>query len=181
MLLPIGLENFQELIQKKINFVDKTLFIQEVLDDIANKVILITRPRRFGKTLNLSMLRYFLAESVHGVSTQGLFDGLKIADCGQETMQHQGQYPVIFVSFKDIKHATFNAVSEKLLDLFVSLFDSHNYLLANPKVTDAQKRYINSVLYRKVTITQLENALKTLSEALYLHHGIKPWLLHRRI
>ena len=73
----------------------------------ATKVAVITRPRRFGKTLNLSMLHYFLAPEVNGQSTQGLFEGLKIAALGDEYMRHQGQYPVIFITFKDVKDHDF--------------------------------------------------------------------------
>src|SRR5689334_7740880 len=96
MLLPVGYDDFLELQQKKsLYFVDKSLFVTEVLDDEATKVMVITRPRRFGKTLALSMLRYFLANRVGGQATAGSFDALKIAGLGDRYMQHQGQYPVI--------------------------------------------------------------------------------------
>ncbi len=107
MQLPLGHENFKELIDYRLDFVDKTLFIKEVLDDRATKVAVITRPRRFGKTLNLSMLHYFLAAEAYGQSTQGLFDGLKIAALGNEYMQHQGRYPVIFITLKEVKDHVF--------------------------------------------------------------------------
>jgi Predicted AAA-ATPase len=101
MDLPIGYDIFPELIEFKLDFVDKSLFIKEVIDKSA-KATVITRPRRFGKTLNLSMLHHFLAAEAYGRSTKGLFDNLKIAKAGGEYMQHQGKYPVIFVTFKDI-------------------------------------------------------------------------------
>lgn len=91
MALPIGYDDFGKIRQKHLNFVDKSLFIQEVLDDIS-EVAVITRPRRFGKTLNLSMLHHFLAPQVNGQSTEGLFDDLKISELGEAYKQHQGKY-----------------------------------------------------------------------------------------
>src|SRR6202021_1029791 len=99
--LPIGYDDFGKIIEKKLYFVDKTLFIKEFIDDDA-EVILITRPRRFGKTLMMSVLQHFFAKTVHRKETAGLFDRFHIAkeaDC----MALQGQYPVISLSFKDIK------------------------------------------------------------------------------
>ncbi len=74
MRLPLGYDNFKDIIDKKLDFVDKTLFIKEILDDDATQVAVITRPRRFGKTLNLSMLHHFLAEEVNSQSTKGLLN-----------------------------------------------------------------------------------------------------------
>jgi predicted AAA-ATPase len=102
MQLPIGYGDFDEIVRSKFDFVDKSLFIKEILDNAVTQVILITRPRRFGKTLNLSMLHCFLAAEVNRQSTQNLFNGLKIAEQGEQYWQHQGKYPVIFISFKDI-------------------------------------------------------------------------------
>src|ERR1700738_3014011 len=112
MQLPIGYDNFAEIIDKKLDFVDKTLFIRDILDEISTKVIVITRPRRFGKTLNLSMLQYFFAEEAYMRKTQGLFDNLKIAALGEEYMQHQGKYPVIFITLKDVRDRSFKHTVE---------------------------------------------------------------------
>src|SRR5262245_42765118 len=100
MLLPVGYDDFSEIIDTQhLYFVDKTLFIKEVLDDVATKIAVITRPRRFGKTINLSVLHYFLASEVHGRKTADLFDNLKITKCGDEYLKHQGKYPVVSVTF----------------------------------------------------------------------------------
>ncbi len=90
MRLPIGQDNCRELIAEKFDFVDKSLMIKDVIDDTA-KVILITRPRRFGKTLNLSMLHHFFAAEVAGKATKGLFDQLKIASANERYMAQQGK------------------------------------------------------------------------------------------
>src|SRR3954454_24101197 len=101
--IPIGTCNFLEIITKNYEFVDKSLLILDVIEEDC-KVLLITRPRRWGKTLNFSMLQHFLSPYVNECPTQGLFDQLLIAGVneGQYLKTHQGQYPVIFLSFKDI-------------------------------------------------------------------------------
>ncbi|MGK5094755.1 AAA family ATPase, partial [Deltaproteobacteria bacterium TL4] len=96
--LPIGLSDFKELIEKSYTYVDKSLLIQEVLE-CGDKVLLLPRPRRFGKTLNLSMLRYFF-EKTEPANT-ALFAGLAI-ERHPELMARQGQYPVIYLTFKDV-------------------------------------------------------------------------------
>jgi hypothetical protein len=106
--IQLGNSNFAKLMTSNGLFADKSLFVQEIIDD-ADKTILITRPRRWGKTLNLSMLQHFLAAEVYGQKTAGLFDTLTIAqiDNGEFVKQHQGKYPVIFISFKDVKALSF--------------------------------------------------------------------------
>ena len=104
-VIPVGCDNFRKLITVKSKsgykslFVDKTIFISEILDD-ASEVILITRPRRFGKTLNMSMLQHFLAAEVGGLSTKDLFNDLLISQ-DQASMAYQGKFPVIFITFKE--------------------------------------------------------------------------------
>lgn len=98
--LPIGLSDFKELIEENYYYVDKSLLIKEIIDS-GSKIILLPRPRRFGKTLNLSMLRYFFEKTRE--STAGLFQHLSIWRQGEEYTQKQGQYPVIYLTFKDVK------------------------------------------------------------------------------
>ena len=90
--MPIGVENFRELIEGNYYFVDKTLFIKEMLDS-RSKVTLFTRPRRFGKTLTMSMLKEFFDINT---ANSDIFDWLKISSAGKQYMQHEGKYPVIF-------------------------------------------------------------------------------------
>jgi hypothetical protein len=178
MQLPLGYENFKEIIDHQLDFVDKTLFIQEILDDKATKVAVITRPRRFGKTLNLSMLHHFLAAEAYGQSTQGLFDGLKIAALGEEYMQHQGRYPVIFISFKDIKdHGHFEKALEKLAFLMMKVYEEHEYLLSSSRLSPEQKELFRTILRQEASQSALENALERLTFYLFQHHEVKPWLL----
>ena len=108
--IAIGVEDFKEIIDKDGYFVDKTLMIKKLIESQA-KVTLFTRPRRFGKTLNQFMIRRFLEDertrSGERIDNGHLFDGLKIAECGEEILSHRQQYPVIFLSLKSAKQPNF--------------------------------------------------------------------------
>lgn len=168
--------DFGKILEGKFDFVDKSLLIPQVID--GPEVILLTRPRRFGKTLNMSMLRYFFAQEVFGLPTKGLFDQLKIAQVDSATIhQHQGKYPVIFLTFKDIKEASFKLAYEKISELIVSMYGEFLYLENSDFVLDYQKDFFKAILKKKASQAQLENSLKVLSECLFRHHGKKPIIL----
>ncbi|MBF0300708.1 MAG: AAA family ATPase [Oligoflexia bacterium] len=178
MKLGIGYSDFKKIIDQKFSFVDKSLFIKEFIDSISDEVSVITRPRRFGKTLNLSMLRYFFSTEVAGESTKGLFDNLKIANCGNDIngdsyISHQGQYPVIFITFKDIKEFSFSDVINKCNSLVQSLYREHQYLLNSNVLADNEKNIIQKYLNKQTDKTDIENSIKILSEFLYKHHQQK--------
>ncbi len=177
MLLPLGHDNFRKLIDYRLDFVDKSLFIQEILDDRGTNVAVITRPRRFGKTLNLSMLHYFLAAEAYGKSTQGLFDGLKIAALGEKYMQHQGQYPVIFLTLKDVRDHSFDIAKEKLGLLLAEVYREHSYLLHSPHLEATDKQFFNTILGGTNQQSLLEKSLASLTRYLFQHYGKSPWLL----
>ncbi len=178
MPLSLGHDDFKELIDYRLDFVDKSLFIQEVLDDRGTKVAVITRPRRFGKTLNLSMLRYFLVAEAHGKSTQGLFDGLKIAALGEEYMQHQGRYPVIFVTFKEVKNNHFEAAYDLMKTLMSQVYREYQHELPNsPRLSPSDKENFLAVLERRADESAVRSALVDLCYYLYQHYQVKPWLL----
>ncbi len=177
MQLPIGYDNFKEIVDKKLNFVDKTLFIKEIFDDKGTQAIVITRPRRFGKTLNLSLLHYFLAAEVYGQLTEGLFKGLEITRCEGEYMQHQGKYPVVSVTFKDIRESNHSSACEMLAKLMSRAYREHRYLLMSDKLAPDQKEIFTLILEEKASEASLKMALFDLTYALYLYYEIKPWLL----
>ena len=179
MKLPIGYDNFRKIIDKKLDFVDKSLFIKEIIDDRETEIAVITRPRRFGKTLNMSMLQHFLAVEVDGQPTKGLFDNLKIAnvDQGEYLKKHQGQYPVVFITFKNIKENSFLMAYQKLQELIISVYDMHNYLKTSDKLTDNQRKLYSLILDGAGSESQLQNALQTLTECLCRHHEKKVYLL----
>jgi hypothetical protein len=177
MQLPIGYDNFREVVENELDFVDKSLFIQEVLDDRTTKAAVIVRPRRFGKTLNLSMLHEFLTDRTQGRPTKALFKGLKILKAGDQYLEHQGKYPVIFLTFKDIRESNIKAAYEKLNELMVKTFGTFHYLETSDKLPAYQKKLYQTVLSGNANQAQLENALQTLTECLAQYHDIAPWLL----
>ncbi len=143
MQLPLGYDDFKKIRDKQLDWVDKSLFIQEILDDKATEVAVITRPRRFGKTLNLSMLHYFLTAKAQGKPTQGLFDGTKIAALGNEYMQHQGRYPVIFVTFKEVKNNQFATAYRMMEAMMAQLYQEYQHILPeSPHLTASDKLQI---------------------------------------
>ena len=155
MQLPIGYDDFGEIIQHNLNFVDKSLFIKEVFDDESTKAILITRPRRFGKTLNLSMLHYFLSPMVYGQPTQGLFDRLKIADYGDHYLQHQGKYPVVSITFKDVKELNYPDARSSLVKLLSDLYLDHKELSSSPKLDAQEKENFQKIVQQKANVMWL--------------------------
>jgi hypothetical protein len=177
MILPIGTEDFGKIIHRKLYFVDKSLFIKEILDDHGTEILVTTRPRRFGKTLNLSMLHYFRAEKVNKNSTQGLFEHLKIAKSGDTYLQHQGKYPVIFVTFKDIKELSYENTFKNLSRLMSRVYQEHIDLLKSDKLYSHQKNIFQSILEERADETHIKSALLDLTQYLYLHYETKPWLL----
>lgn len=112
----MGVEDFKKIIDNNYYFVDKTLFIKNVIDN-ADDVCLITRPRRFGKTLNLSILKYYFDIRL---DSKELFKGLKIMDAGERYTSEMNKYPVIFLTLKDIKNPTYEESMEKTVLFYYS-------------------------------------------------------------
>ncbi|MEM7589218.1 MAG: AAA family ATPase [Myxococcota bacterium] len=188
-LLPRGTDDFAQAMREGCCMVDKSLFIQNVLDT-SDRVLLITRPRRFGKTTNLSMLRHFFEHppTAQNTSTsnppsqqrtQCLFAKLLIAQ-DKHVMQHQGQYPVIALTFKNVKETTWDKAYDKLCTLL------HNEILRHQEALDFQNleefaRIHGSVwqriLDRTATQNDWESSLQLLCKLLTLHHKQPPWLL----
>ncbi|HQS93353.1 MAG TPA: AAA family ATPase [Alphaproteobacteria bacterium] len=176
MKLPIGQSDFKKIIDQKYNFVDKTLFIKEIIDEPA-AVILITRPRRFGKTLNLSMLKYFFAEEVVSIPTKGLFEGLKISQEDSFYRDQQGQYPVVSLSFKDVKEDNFELAYRKVYGIIIQLYDEFSYLQESPSLSSTQKSFYTRILTREADQADLEDSLQMLTKCLFLHHRQQPIVL----
>lgn len=177
MSLIIGEDDFGEVISEKLNFIDKSLFIKEIFDNKDIKVSIIVRPRRFGKTLNMSMLRHFLASEVNGLKTEGMFDNLKIAQQGDGYMQHQGKYPVIFISFKSVKGDSFDKAYRELSRLISKTYAHHRILLSGSTLYDHEKEIFNAILRERASKEHLLSSLADLTEYLHRHYKVKPWLL----
>jgi hypothetical protein len=174
MALQIGFDDFGKVRTNGLNFVDKTLFIKEIIDNKNVEVSVITRPRRFGKTFNLSTLHHFLAPEVNQQKTEKLFDDLKIATVdGGSYMQYQGKYPVIFVSFKSIKDKTFQGALRNLQLVIQELYRTHSYLLDSDKLRQNEKELVEKILSGEADKEILEGSIKILSELLCKYNDDK--------
>lgn len=175
--LPIGRSDFKNIIQNSFYYVDKTLFIEEAYQQ-TSQVILILRPRRFGKTLNLSMLRYFFEKSDE--HTAKLFDNLKIKE-KEIFSKHQGKYPIIFLTFKDTKATTILSCIDKIRTVLAEEYQRHSYLINSNNLTSNEKEQFLQIVDNKLNLTEeqniLEDSLYNLCKALTKHHGKKVILL----
>ena len=129
--MPVGVEDFKELVTRNYYFIDKTGFIKEYLD-AQGKVTLITRPRRFGKTLTLSMLRYFFTLEQAEEHRQ-LFSGLYIESAGERYIDEQGSLPVVFWTLKDIQMSNWKDETERMALSLSNLYREYLFLLESPK------------------------------------------------
>lgn len=178
--IPIGVDDFSELVSKARDylFVDKTLLIKELIDD-GVKVSLIIRPRRWGKTINMSMLKYFFAPEIEGHSTAGLFDDLKIAkEADGAYLRHQGKNPVILLTFKGVKEDSFDAFMANISLLMSRLYREYrDILIKGTQLADDQRSVYFRILDRKADQADLQNALQFLSECLEQHYHHKVIIL----
>ena len=171
--IPIGISDFKEIIEGNYCYVDKSLCIKELLDNRA-KVTLLPRPRRFGKTLTLSMLRYFFEKSSE--SHAPLFEKLAIAQ-HPEIMKQQGQCPVIFFTFKEAKQADWENCYAKLSEVISNLFIEHNYLLELSTLTEKERAHFIALSEQNASYEVVTSSLKNLSFYLEQYHGAKPVVL----
>jgi hypothetical protein len=186
--LPIGKSDFKKIIEDNYCYVDKTLFIKEVIDK-DDTILLIPRPRRFGKTLNLSMLKYFydccpetlplspearsLAEGTKTTANtyKNLFDSLAIRGAGQKYLDKMGKYPVIFLSFKNIKEQDWDTTFRKIKKLIRKEYLKHDYLLNSPKLKSPDKDDFKKIIHLKGEREDYENSLENLLIFLNQHYG----------
>lgn len=176
MSLPIGIDDFQKLRENDYYYVDKTGIIKELLDKRA-EVNLFTRPRRFGKSLNLSMLRYFFELSVDGKNNTHLFEGLEIMSAGEKYTKEQGQYPVIALSLKAAKQPDFNMAYASLVDDIGREYDRHNDVLRSENISAADKEKFIRIRDRKADRIDYAKSLLFLSQCLEKYYGRKVLLL----
>ncbi len=177
--LPIGTEDFKEIIETGYYYVDKTLLLQDLLDNLS-KVTLFTRPRRFGKTLNMSMLKYFFedtGEKALNAEHRTLFDGLKIMDAGEKYTSQMQQYPVISLTLKSAKQANFEDAYFKLKEEITDEFIRHRSILSDNKLEDSQKEQYRRIMDGKAEQKEYSGALKFLSKCLFQATGQKSIIL----
>ncbi len=167
--LPIGVENFKDIMESGYYYIDKSLLIKELLD-LRGKVNLFTRPRRFGKTLNLSMLRYFFEDTGDAVKNEEnklLFQDLKIMEQGKEYEKHMGGYPVINLTLKSAKQPTFESAYSKMKRAVADEFQRHQDILANEKISEEDKKLFQKIADRRAEYDDYSGALEFLSKCLH--------------
>lgn len=166
-LLPTGIENFKTVIDKSAYYVDKTNFIEDVLNE---QVVSYTRPRRFGKTLNMSMLYYFF--SIKEKENAYLFDGLNILK-NKDALKHQNKYPTIFISFKEMKNLTFDAQISSFSNVIYELLEKNLEILSSDQLSDTTKDILNKLHNRSSSIEDLKISLRVITNALYTYYQQK--------
>ena len=160
----IGESDFKSLRIKNYYYIDKTMYIKDMIDN-SSKVVLVTRPRRFGKTLNMSMLRYYF--DCRQKDNRELFNGLKIMEQEEKYTSKLGAYPVIYMTLKDVKGNNFEETLLSLRTELVELYIDYVNILENEKLLDVEKEMFKTILNLKANKVDMQNALKLLTRLLY--------------
>ncbi len=164
--IDIGNADFFELIRDDAYFIDKSLIVRDVIE--SPKITLIPRPRRFGKTLNMSILKYYF--DIHNADEyKNLFDGLKILDTEEKYTNHQGQHPVISLSMKDLQGKNWEDVYSNISSYLATVFIKYKYLIDS--LTEKQQKLFNQIIEEEAKESDLNTSLNFLIQALYQYHG----------
>ena len=168
--LPIGVSDFKEIVENNYYYIDKTKLIEDILHYRA-KVNLFTRPRRFGKTLNMSMIKYFF-DTENKEENRKLFDGLNISE--SEHMQEQGQYPVIYISFRNMEEVSWENSHIAIRQLISNMYDEFKFI--REEMDERELFYFDNVWFNK-DIVDWKGSLKALTKYLYEYYGKKAVVL----
>lgn len=171
---PVGVSDFKELVEDGYYFADKSLLIKDIVDSGA-KSILLLRPRRFGKTLNLSMLRYFYEKTEMDHSR--LFRPLQIWKQGDAYRIKQGQYPVIYLTFKDVKALDWEACQDHMKRVIADEYARHREMLGEPSMTETERETFRGIIQLQEASAAYEQSLKKLSALLTARYGRKTVIL----
>ena len=169
----IGTSDFKKLRLKQYYYIDKTEYIKHIIDN-KSEVILVTRPRRFGKTLNMSMLKYYF--DCTDKYNKELFKGLKIMEAGEKYTSKMGYYPCIYMTLKDVVSTDFEKMLLCLKTELVELYINHVNLLKSEKLLDIEKEMFSTILNLKANEIEMRDGLKLLSKLLYKEYE-KPVML----
>lgn len=175
--LPIGIDSFEKIRKENFYYIDKTKLIEQLLQNWS-KVNLFTRPRRFGKTLNMSMIKSFFEIG----TDKRLFDGLYISSKKELCEEYMGKYPVIFLSLKGVEGLTFEEARDSLCELITSEVRRFKLLLNSALLDNDEKNLYHELVSLQDSLkselgTKLKFSLKKLSELLYQHYGKKVIIL----
>ena len=169
----IGISDFKMLRLRNNYFIDKSMYIKDIIDNQSG-VVLITRPRRFGKTLNMSMLRYYF--NIKEKNNKELFNGLKIMEQDKKYTSKLGFYPVIYLTLKDAGLMNYEYMIMQMKTIMMEMFYEHRYILESDKIADGEKNIFKRILNAEATDIDLINSLKILSKMLYVYYD-KPVIL----
>ncbi len=173
--VPTGVDDFRELRESGLVYVDKSALLCELLDLAGAKIVLWPRPRRFGKSLNLSMLRWYFEKRDEDLL--GLFEDLAVWQAGDAYRAHFQRYPVIYLSFKEAKSDSFAVCWESICNKIIDLFEAHDYLLESDPLRRAEARRYHQMLDGDATDDLYRRALGDLSRYLHRYHGEKVVIL----
>ena len=173
-IMPVGVDDFRR-VREEYYYVDKTDFIKNLIDG-HSQVTLITRPRRFGKTLSLSMLQYFFTLENAAESRQ-LFAGLDIERAGEKYMSQQGTRPVVFLTLKELRARAFANMTVLMAEFLRRLYGQYAYLGQSDALSSEDRQYFSDILKSACGMEKMKFALSNLMAALEKHHQKKPVLL----
>ena len=168
MNIPVGVSDFEQIRRNEYYYVDKSGMLTEILNAESTAVTLITRPRRFGKTLGMSMMASFF--DIRRDSRK-LFEGLEISRDHTLCARWMNQYPTIFLSFKDVDGLTFESAYDMLASTITDLYKQHLYLLSSEKINEYDKHTIQQLIEGTASVTEVKKSLALLVSALRLHYG----------
>lgn len=163
----IGESDFKALRIRQNYYIDKTMYIKDIIDN-ESRVILVTRPRRFGKTLNMSMLKYYF--DCRQKDNIELFKGLKILNQEEKYTSKLGAYPVIYITLKDVQDRNYENMLLNLKSTMINVYQEHRYLLESSKIYPEEKEIITDILFARENEIILRNSIKDLSKYLYRYY-----------
>ena len=169
----IGTSDFKKLRIKDYYYIDKTMYIKDILDN-KSEIVLVTRPRRFGKTLNMSMLKYYF--DCTKKDSKELFQGLKILEQEEKYTSKLGYYPVIYVTLKDAGLMNYNLMMMQLKTIMMEVYYEHRYVLEKEEMSEGERKIFNRMLSAEANDIDIMNSLKILSKILYQYYN-KPVIL----
>ena len=170
--IAIGTSDFKKLRRLNTYYIDKSMYIKDIIDN-KSEVVLVTRPRRFGKTLNMSMLRYYFDCNVQ--DSKELFAGLKIMDQGEKYTSKLGEYPVIYLTMKDMNVSTYEYMIMQLKTAIMEIYFEKRYLLES-EIPEGERTIYNKILSATANEIEILNSVKMLSRMLYNYYN-KPVML----
>ena len=169
----IGESDFRGLRIRDNYYIDKTMYIKDVIDNQA-RVVLVTRPRRFGKTLNMSMLKYYF--DINQKDSKDIFKGLKIMEQEEKYTSQLGAYPVIYVTLKDAGLTNYEYMIMQMKTIMMEVFYEHRHIIESDKILEGERNLFKKITSATATDIDLINSIKILSKMLYMYYE-KPVIL----